>query len=176
MLRREYGVGEVVVENGGDIYADVRRPLDVALFAGTSPLSERVGLHLPAGTHPLGICTSSGTVGPSLSFGRADAVMIVCRDVLLADSFATAYANRIRSEADVGPSSGGPAPNRTFWVRWPYWASGWPWAAGSNCGFSTPRKFFERPLQLTISQRKALLGFCFPDHARKYDISRPAEA
>ncbi len=106
MLRREFDVGEVVVENGGDIYADVRRPLDVALFAGTSPLSERVGLHLPAGTHPLGICTSSGTVGPSLSFGRADAVMIVCRDVLLADSFATAYANRIRSEADVGPVVG----------------------------------------------------------------------
>lgn len=103
MLRREFGVGEVVVENGGDIYADVRRPLDAALFAGESPLSERVGLHLPESTTPLGICTSSGTVGPSLSFGRADAVMIVCRDVLLADSYATAFANRIRSEADVGP-------------------------------------------------------------------------
>lgn len=103
MLRREFGVGEVIVENGGDIYADVRRPLDAALFAGASPLSERVGLHLPAGTAPLGICTSSGTVGPSLSFGRADAVMIVCRDVLLADSYATAHANRIRSEADLGP-------------------------------------------------------------------------
>ena len=37
MLRREFGVGEVVVENGGDIYADVHRPLDVALFAGESP-------------------------------------------------------------------------------------------------------------------------------------------
>ena len=90
MLRREFGVGEVVVENGGDIYADVHRPLDVALFAGESPLSERVGLHIPGGAFPLGICTSSGTVGPSLSFGRADAVMIVCRDVLLADSYATA--------------------------------------------------------------------------------------
>lgn len=81
MLRREFGVGEVVVENGGDIYADVHRPLDVALFAGESPLSERVGLHIPGGAFPLGICTSSGTVGPSLSFGRADAVMIVCCDV-----------------------------------------------------------------------------------------------
>ena len=102
MLRREFGVGEVVVENGGDIYADVHRPLDVALFAGESPLSERVGLHIPGGAFPLGICTSSGTVGPSLSFGRADAVMIVCRDVLLADSYATAWANRVRTEEDTG--------------------------------------------------------------------------
>ena len=102
MLRREFGVGEVVVENGGDIYADVHRPLDVALFAGESPLSERVGLHIPGGASPLGICTSSGTVGPSLSFGRADAVMIVCRDVLLADSYATAWANRVRTEEDTG--------------------------------------------------------------------------
>ena len=95
-------VAEVVVENGGDIYADVHRPLDVALFAGESPLSERVGLHIPGGAFPLGICTSSGTVGPSLSFGRADAVMIVCRDVLLADSYATAWANRVRTEEDTG--------------------------------------------------------------------------
>lgn len=102
MLRREFGVGEVLVENGGDIYADVRRPLDVALFAGESPLSERIGLHIPPQHAPLGICTSSGTVGPSLSFGRADAVMIVCRDALLADSYATALANCIRTEADVG--------------------------------------------------------------------------
>ena len=101
-MRREFGVGEVVVENGGDIYADVHRPLDVALFAGESPLSERVGLHIPGGAFPLGICTSSGTVGPSLSFGRADAVMIVCRDVLLADSYATAWANRVRTEEDTG--------------------------------------------------------------------------
>jgi len=103
MLRREFGVGEVVVENGGDIYADVGRPLDVALFAGESPLSQRVGLRITAAATPLGICTSSGTVGPSLSFGTADALMIVSPDALLADSCATALANRIRSEEDLGP-------------------------------------------------------------------------
>lgn len=101
-LKTEYDCREVIVENGGDIYADVHRPLDVALFAGESPLSERVGLHIPGGAFPLGICTSSGTVGPSLSFGRADAVMIVCCDVLLADSYATAWANRVRTEEDTG--------------------------------------------------------------------------
>jgi ApbE superfamily uncharacterized protein (UPF0280 family) len=62
-----------------------------------------VGLHIPKQEFPLGICTSSGTVGPSLSFGKADAVMIVCRDVLLADSYATAMANKIQTADDLQP-------------------------------------------------------------------------
>lgn len=52
---------------------------------------------------PLGICTSSGTVGPSLSFGQADAVMIVCQDCALADTYATAFANQIQTTADIEP-------------------------------------------------------------------------
>ena len=102
-IKSVFGVKEVVVENGGDIYAHFHSDMDIAVFAGQSPLSEKVGLHIPATAFPLGICTSSGTVGPSLSLGQADAVMIVCRDVLLADSFATAMANRIRSALDLQP-------------------------------------------------------------------------
>ena len=102
-IKCQFGVKEVIVENGGDIYAESNSDMDIAVFAGQSPLSEKIGLHIPAGSFPLGICTSSGTVGPSLSLGRADAVMIVCRDVLLADSYATAMANRIQSAADLQP-------------------------------------------------------------------------
>ena len=102
-LKAEFGVGEVMVENGGDIYADVKAPIDVSVFAGESPLSGRVGMCIPAEETPLGICTSSGTVGPSLSFGRADAVMIVSKDPLLADAFATSYGNRIHTPADFEP-------------------------------------------------------------------------
>ena len=95
------GTQEVIVENGGDIYAQVASDMDISVFAGQSPLSEKIGLHIPAAEFPLGICTSSGTVGPSLSLGRADAVMIVCKDVLLADSYATAMANRIKTVNDL---------------------------------------------------------------------------
>ena len=102
-LKSQYGVKEVIVENGGDIYAEAHSDMDIAVFAGQSPLSEKIGLHIPAADFPLGICTSSGTVGPSLSLGRADAVMIVCRDVLLADSYATAMANRIKTVNDLQP-------------------------------------------------------------------------
>jgi len=94
---------EVIVENGGDIYAKALSDMDISVFAGESPLSEKIGLHIPAADFPLGICTSSGTVGPSLSLGRADAVMIVCKDVLLADSYATAMANRIKTINDLQP-------------------------------------------------------------------------
>ena len=102
-IKEQFGVKEVIVENGGDIYAEALSDMDIAVFAGQSPLSEKIGLHIPASSLPLGICTSSGTVGPSLSLGRADAVMIVCRDVLLADSYATAMANRIRTVNDLQP-------------------------------------------------------------------------
>ena len=97
------GTKEVIVENGGDIYAQATSDMDIAVFAGQSPLSEKIGLHIPTADFPLGICTSSGTVGPSLSLGRADAVMIVCKDVLLADSYATAMANRIKTVNDLQP-------------------------------------------------------------------------
>ena len=97
------GTKEVIVENGGDIYAKAASDMDISVFAGQSPLSEKVGLHIPAADFPLGICTSSGTVGPSLSLGRADAMMIVCKDVLLADSYATSFANRIQSANDLQP-------------------------------------------------------------------------
>ena len=85
----------MIVENGGDIYADLCQDMDISVFAGSSPLSEKVGLHIEAAYAPLGICTSSGTVGPSLSFGKADAVMI------LADTYATAFANTIQTAEDV---------------------------------------------------------------------------
>ena len=97
------GTKEVIVENGGDIYAQACSDMDISVFAGQSPLSEKIGLHIPASDFPLGICTSSGTVGPSLSLGRADAVMIVCKDVMLADSYATAMANRIKTVNDLQP-------------------------------------------------------------------------
>ncbi len=44
---------------------------------------------------PCGICTSSGTVGPSLSFGKADAAIVLARSTALADACATAIGNMV---------------------------------------------------------------------------------
>ncbi|MCX8043783.1 MAG: UPF0280 family protein [Desulfobacterota bacterium] len=92
---------EVIVENGGDIFVSVKRKITAAVFAGTSPLSHRIGITIPPETTPLGICTSSGTVGPSFSFGKADAVTVVADSAALADAAATALGNRVVSRDDI---------------------------------------------------------------------------
>ncbi|ATW23948.1 UPF0280 family protein [Candidatus Formimonas warabiya] len=91
---------EVIVENGGDIYLKSRKPRIVGIFAGMSPFSNRIGLKLFPRQMPLGVCTSSGTVGPSLSFGKADAAIILAKSAFLADAAATAVGNRVNSPED----------------------------------------------------------------------------
>jgi len=95
MLEQRYGLKEVIVENGGDLYLNITKDTLISVYAGNSPLSEKVGLRVPAEYSPLGICTSAGTVGPSLNFGAADAVMVACKNTLLADSYATALIGPI---------------------------------------------------------------------------------
>ncbi len=96
------GVAEqVIVENGGDIFLATGRERTIAVYAGDSALSERVGLAIPGAAQPLGICTSSGTVGPSFSAGRADAAVVCAADAALADAAATGLGNRVSSPADV---------------------------------------------------------------------------
>lgn len=92
---------DVIVENGGDIYLRSTRLRRIGIFAGKSPLSNRVALEIRPGDTPLGICTSSGTVGPSLSFGRADAAVILSPSAILADAVATAAGNMVFDKDDV---------------------------------------------------------------------------
>ena len=54
---------------------------------------------------PMGICTSSGTVGHSLSFGKADAVCVKAKSVSLADAAATAIGNMVKSQTRYFPST-----------------------------------------------------------------------
>ncbi|HRW11619.1 MAG TPA: UPF0280 family protein [Syntrophomonas sp.] len=98
-LMRE--VKETIVENGGDIYLNSQRDRIVAVFAGPSRFSQRIGLKIKADSTPLGICTSSGTVGPSVSLGKADAVVILAPDTALADAVATGAANLVQDEEDL---------------------------------------------------------------------------
>lgn len=91
----------VIVENGGDIFAKAPRALRFAIYAGEdSPFSDKLAFEMDA-REGVGVCTSSGRVGPSLSFGLADAVVAIDNNVPLADAAATAIANRVRSSKDV---------------------------------------------------------------------------
>jgi len=73
----------------------------MSVYAGDSPLSGKLGAQIPAHFTPLGVCTSAGTVGPSINFGKADAVMVVCKDTALADAYATAISNKIKLANDI---------------------------------------------------------------------------
>jgi hypothetical protein len=97
----EFNVKEVVVENGGDLFLSIQYNLVLSIYAGGSPLSGKIGIEIPANETPLGICTSAGTVGPSKSFGRADAVTVACKNTALADAWATALGNRVKTATDL---------------------------------------------------------------------------
>ena len=92
------GAGFGVIDNGGDIALVSDREVRVGVHAGAAPLSDRIAFVIPPKGQPFGICTSSATVGPSISFGMADAVTIFARDPLDADAWATAVCNRIRPD------------------------------------------------------------------------------
>ena len=92
---------QVIVENGGDIFLKVTRDITVGIYAGNSPLSNKLAVKIPSASTPLGVCTSSGTVGHSLSFGRADAVTVIAGSTALADATATAIGNRVKETGDI---------------------------------------------------------------------------
>lgn len=92
---------EVVVENGGDCFIKVDSPLQVSILAGRSRLSESLALKVHPEKTGLGVCTSSGTVGHSLSLGKADAVTVIAPSAALADAAATTICNRVQSENDI---------------------------------------------------------------------------
>ena len=93
---------QIIIENGGDIYMNVSRDVTVSIFAGTSPLSEKLGIVIPEKMMPMGVCSSSGRVGHSLSMGSSDVVCILSRSAVLADAAATALGNRVKSKKDLG--------------------------------------------------------------------------
>jgi ApbE superfamily uncharacterized protein (UPF0280 family) len=92
---------EVIVENGGDIYLASSKERTIGIYAGDSPLSLKIGIVISPEETPLGVCTSSGTVGPSLSFGKANAVCILSKSSAFADAAATAVGNVVKEKKDI---------------------------------------------------------------------------
>ena len=90
-----------IIENGGDIClkTDVERIVQV--YAKNSPFSGNIGIRMKARIFPYGVCTSSATVGPSLSFGKADAVCTIARSALFADGLATYMGNIVKKKEDI---------------------------------------------------------------------------
>ena len=91
----------LIIENGGDIFIKTKNKLITSVYAGVSALSYNINFIVKPEETPLGICTSSATVGPSLSFGKADAVCVISKSATLADAAASAIGNKVKSKNDI---------------------------------------------------------------------------
>ena len=92
---------QVILENGGDLFIKTDKTRNIGIYAGDSPLSGKIAIKIKPGSRSLGLCTSSGTVGHSLSFGNADAVSVIAASASLADACATAVCNMVRKKEDI---------------------------------------------------------------------------
>jgi ApbE superfamily uncharacterized protein (UPF0280 family) len=92
---------EVIVENGGDIFISVSQAILIGVYAGESKFTGKIALEIKPEQTPLGVCTSSGTVGHSLSLGAADAVIVLSHSAALADAAATAIGNKVMAGSDI---------------------------------------------------------------------------
>ena len=92
---------EIIVENGGDIFLKTSKKRLVGIYAGRSSFTKKIALEIVPEETPLGIGTSSGTVGHSLSLGSADAVIALSSSAALADAAATALGNMVRHADDI---------------------------------------------------------------------------
>jgi uncharacterized protein len=98
LAMKDAGADFGVIDNGGDIALTSDRAINVGVHAGEASLSNRIAFVVPPQDGILGVCTSSATVGPSISFGVADAVTIFSKNVALADAWATRVCNQIRPD------------------------------------------------------------------------------
>ncbi len=92
---------EIIIENGGDLFINSINDKNVLIYAGTSPFSNNIAISIRKEKMPVGVCTSAGTIGHSLSFGNAEAVVVISKDTLLADAVATSVGNIVKTENDI---------------------------------------------------------------------------
>jgi len=90
---------QILIENGGDIFMNLKNEVKISIYAGNSPFSMKIGIKVK-GENSIGIATSSGTVGHSFSYGDADAVTVISKSSTFADGAATYFGNLIKGKID----------------------------------------------------------------------------
>ena len=88
------GCGHIIVDNGGDICLRTSEPVRIGIHSAEPGFSDLAYLIPP--THGLyGVCSSSGRIGPSVSFGSGGVCTVFSPSAVLADACATAFGNRV---------------------------------------------------------------------------------
>jgi uncharacterized protein len=91
----------LAIENGGDIYIKSPKDITAGLFVRNKYFKDSIKIKIRKNLLPCGIASSSGTLGHSLSLGKADLAAVVCSSAILADSAATAAGNMINTKEDI---------------------------------------------------------------------------
>ena len=94
-----------IVDNGGDIaflnnYS--RKKVVFGIYAGNSPFSGKIGLEFKfqKKNQRFGVCTSSASVGYSISYGRSDGVTVIGNQASIADGLASTIGNNVNGKLD----------------------------------------------------------------------------
>lgn len=90
------GAGHAMVDNGGDIAMFLGHEVVIGLYTGDDRFSG-IGFLCKPAKKITGTCTSSGTVGPSISLGEVDSATVFSDNVPLADACATRLGNEVKS-------------------------------------------------------------------------------
>ncbi len=94
----EYGSKNSIVENGGDIAVINSRKVLCGIYSNNETLKNNIAFEIKKRKSPLGICTSSGKIGHSISFGDADSVTVISPSPSIADGLATRIANEVKGK------------------------------------------------------------------------------
>ena len=87
-----------IVENGGDIAIINDQEVLCGIYSNNEILGNKIAFKIKARKKPLGICTSSGKIGHSISFGSSDSVSVISKSPSIADGLATRIANEVRGD------------------------------------------------------------------------------
>ena len=87
-----------IIENGGDIALVNDETVLCGIYSNNRVLGNEIAFEIKPRKNPLGICTSSGKIGHSISFGEADSVTIISKSSSIADGLATRIANEVTGQ------------------------------------------------------------------------------
>ena len=108
LTARSYKASEIIIENGGDIFIlplEKSKPVLAGIFSGLDSKFSSLALKIKPSLRGTAVCSSSGRMGHSLSFGDCDLCTVISENAALADAAATLGGNMVKTEADLEPAA-----------------------------------------------------------------------
>lgn len=89
-----------IVENGGDIAIINDKETICGIYSNNNIIGNQIAFKLKPRKKALGICTSSGKIGHSISFGQSDSLTVISKSSSISDALATRIANDVNGNSN----------------------------------------------------------------------------